>query len=192
MCYPANNGVNLTLGRYTHPKARPAQVTPNTLGGLREGGRGVSEGSRGWLERPAFLWTWGAVVFLLNAYTTVYYVAFLQVIWPLLGGEPPAVPQWLSDERVFLAVWCMTAVAVLTSFALSALSIYHAWRSTQLSTAGKVIWSVVPFVAYQPGLLAYWVWNVARPMVLQRPVRHPDASAQPPNQGIERTPSALD
>jgi O-methyltransferase involved in polyketide biosynthesis len=30
---PHNNGVNLTLGRFTHPNAQPAQVTPNTLGG---------------------------------------------------------------------------------------------------------------------------------------------------------------
>jgi hypothetical protein len=31
----SNKGVNLTLGRYTHPRARPAQVTPNTLDGRR-------------------------------------------------------------------------------------------------------------------------------------------------------------
>jgi hypothetical protein len=35
-----NKGVNLTLGRYTHPKAQPAQVTPNTLDAQREVGRG--------------------------------------------------------------------------------------------------------------------------------------------------------
>jgi hypothetical protein len=111
----------------------------------------------------------------------VYYVAFFQIISPLLSGAPPAIPQWLSDERVFLLVWCMTAVAVLTSLALSALSIYHAWRCTQLTTAGKVIWSVVPFFVYQPGLLAYWAWNVARPMVLGRREQLPGVPTQPPN-----------
>jgi hypothetical protein len=32
---PHNNRVNLTLGRYAHPKAQPAQVTPNTFDAAR-------------------------------------------------------------------------------------------------------------------------------------------------------------
>jgi len=129
----------------------------------------VTEEVRPLLKRPTVVWIWGAVVIVLNVYMAVYLYNFSRVLAGLFSGGTftGPLPLWLQDEQTFMLIWLATAASVLTSFALIALSTLHVWKYTSYSTVGKAIWTVVPFFAIQPGLLVYWAWNVARPLLLR-------------------------
>jgi len=120
------------------------------------------------LQRPWFVWVWGGVIVALTSYMSVFYYQYVKLFLPLLSGSQVSSPGWLENERAFMLVCGATAIAAVLSFGLFGLTVLHAWRYTQLSQTGKIVWILVPVFLWQPGFLAYWVWNVARPLIKNR------------------------
>jgi hypothetical protein len=89
-----------------------------------------------------------------------YYIIGRMLFPVLLGGSMPDPYALVPDERAVAALSAANTIVVFGSFVLFAMSMLHLWTRAASSPSGRLIWTLVAVVGVQPGLLAYWLFNV--------------------------------